>query len=231
MESMTQPSGSVNAGIFKALALARSKFQIIAKSATNPHFKSKYATLEDYISATAKALCEHGLAVIQRVESDASGNMSLRTLLCHESGQQVELGLYPVIPVQATPQGYGSALSYARRYSYSSGLNLAAEDDDGNDASETKRESDQDKPVTTYGDTPACPKCQTASKPSKFPHGPRYWCPSVKCKVPGKDGKAQFYGFDVREPGVDDGVDAVFGKLHEDAIPESLPDGRPEPRS
>ena len=53
-------------------------------------------------------------------------------------------------------------------------------------------------------DGPTCPKCGATGKPSKYPSGPAYWCPSPGCKVPGKDGKLSFYGFDVREPGADE---------------------------
>lgn len=198
--------------IFKALAAARAKFAPIAKSAINPHFKSKYATLEDYISATVPALSANGLAVIQRVEVDAAGNVVLRTLLGHESGQ-IEVGVYPVVPVQASPQGYGSALSYARRYSYAAALNLAAEDDDGNASSEpapqigSARHRDESRPTTTYGELPACPKCGAAGRASRYDKGPRYYCPSEGCKEQ-KGGKLTFYGFDVREPGVDEGAEA-----------------------
>lgn len=192
--------------IFKALAAARAKFAPIAKSAINPHFKSKYATLEDYISATVPALSANGLAVIQRVEVDAAGNVVLRTLLGHESGQ-LEVGVYPVMPVQASPQGYGSALSYARRYSYAAALNLAAEDDDGNASSEPASHPTERRETATYGGAPPCPKCGGYGRASKYDKGPRYYCPSEGCKEQ-KGGKLTFYGFDVREPGVDEGAEA-----------------------
>jgi hypothetical protein len=58
----------------------------------------------------------------------------LVTTLAHSSGEFV-IGEYPVIPVKNDPQGYGSAITYARRYALSAMLSVAAEDDDGEAAS------------------------------------------------------------------------------------------------
>ena len=121
-----------------ALKKAQLIFKPLQKTAKNPFFKSNYATLDDCIEATRSALAENGLCVVQPTLYE-NGVTLLITKLLHESGQEITSS-YPIIPTKQDPQGYGSALTYARRYVYCSILGLVAEeDDDGNAASkETK---------------------------------------------------------------------------------------------
>jgi hypothetical protein len=51
-------------------------------------------------------------------------------MVTHSSGQWFRSS-YPVRPVQATPQGLGSAITYARRYALMAMVGIAPEDDDG----------------------------------------------------------------------------------------------------
>ena len=110
---------------------------------TNPHFRSKYASLEAVMDAVLPALHKHGLCVIQapKVHTRLKGGLpngeefqTLETMLIHESGQEI-VGTYLLKPVKEDPQGYGSALTYARRYSLASMLGVVQEDDDGHAAS------------------------------------------------------------------------------------------------
>jgi hypothetical protein len=59
----------------------------------------------------------------------------VETIFVHESGEVMECGLLHVPASKQDPQGYGSALTYARRYSLLAATGLAPEDDDGNSAS------------------------------------------------------------------------------------------------
>lgn len=118
-----------------ALAKAQGHIRGAAKDSTNPHFKSKYADLAAVWEACRAPLSANGLAVIQtpRLIGEV---IVLVTRLVHASGQWVE-ATYPVWPVQQTPQGFGSALTYARRYSLASVVGVAPDDDDdGNAATE-----------------------------------------------------------------------------------------------
>jgi hypothetical protein len=56
----------------------------------------------------------------------------VETIFVHESGEVMECGLLHVPAAKQDPQGYGSALTYARRYSLLAATGLAPEDDDGN---------------------------------------------------------------------------------------------------
>jgi hypothetical protein len=108
--------------------------QSAEKDETNPHFQSAYATLAAVWDACRAPLSKHGLSVVQATEPFAGG-MLLHTRLMHSTGQFIE-SVYEVRPTQATPQGFGSALTYARRYSLMALVGVAADDDDdGNEAS------------------------------------------------------------------------------------------------
>ena len=118
-----------------ALAKAQAEMQHAGKTAENPFFKSKYADLPAVIDAARPFLAKNGLAVTQPIDIDESGNLTLVTQLSHASGQWMR-SWYPVRPVKNDPQGLGSAVTYARRYSYCSLVGVAADDDDdGNAAS------------------------------------------------------------------------------------------------
>lgn len=121
----------------KALAAAQGAIKGAEKDRTNPHFKSQYADLTAVWDACREALAKNEIAVIQATSFMGDGRVVLNTILAHSSGEQVT-GHFPVTPVQNTPQGLGSALTYARRYSLASmvGVAPAGEDDDGNAGSQ-----------------------------------------------------------------------------------------------
>lgn len=117
-----------------ALAKAQGAMHHASKDKTNPHFKSRYADLASMLDACREALAANGLAVIQK-PGNADGGVVLTTMVVHASGEWVRARLW--MPVaQQSAQAYGSALTYARRYSLASIVGIAAdEDDDGNAAS------------------------------------------------------------------------------------------------
>lgn len=133
--------------LFGALALAQSEFLPIEKNMTNPHWGKKYADLVEIRRATTLALSKHGLAIIQLIIPDDT-IVILETMLCHKSGQKISSTI-KLRPTKADPQGFGSAITYARRYSLSAMLGVAADDDDdGNDASgKDNKKADQTTPL------------------------------------------------------------------------------------
>lgn len=128
-------SESINE-LASALAKAQAEIKHAGKTADNPFFKSKYADLPAVIDVAKEHLAANGLSVSQPTDIDEAGKVVLITQLNHSSGQWLR-GYYPVNPVKNDPQGYGSALTYARRYAFSAMVGVAAtgEDDDGNAAS------------------------------------------------------------------------------------------------
>jgi ERF superfamily len=120
--------------ISAAFVKAQKAFGPALKTATNPHFRVKYANLSDCIEAVIDALNEAGIAMMQVTHPDDSG-VSVETKLIHESGESLSSGILHVPAYKNDPQGYGSALTYARRYSLMAACGIAPEDDDGHAAS------------------------------------------------------------------------------------------------
>lgn len=117
------------------LAKALNKFQgmmgTVVFDADNPFFKSKYATLSAIVAKSKPFLVECGLCVSQLTEGDGG----VTTILMHTSGEFI-LSTLTLKSVKDDPQGHGSAITYARRYSYASILGIVSdEDDDGNKSS------------------------------------------------------------------------------------------------
>lgn len=116
----------------KDLAAAQAEMGNAAFNRINPHFKSKYADLGAVRDATLPVLTKHGFAVIQTTEM-IDGSLYLKTELAHKSGDS-RSSFYPI--AGGTPQQQGSALTYARRYSWSAICGIASEEDDDGNATE-----------------------------------------------------------------------------------------------
>jgi hypothetical protein len=123
--------------IATALVKAQKAFGPALKSSTNPHFKSRYADLSACVEAVIEGLNGAGIALVQRTSEDTTG-VTVETVFIHESGEMLECGKLHVPAAKQDPQGYGSALTYARRYSLMAACGIAPEDDDGNAASRAK---------------------------------------------------------------------------------------------
>jgi len=119
--------------IATALVKAQKAFAPALKTATNPHYKTKYADLAACIEAVVDALNANGIALVQRTH-DSDNGVAIETMFIHESGETVSGGILHVPASKQDPQGYGSALTYARRYSLMSACGIAPEDDDANQA-------------------------------------------------------------------------------------------------
>jgi roadblock/LC7 domain-containing protein len=138
--------------IAAAISVLQSRMRTVDKSASNPFFKSRYTPLEDVVDSIRPHLEELGLSFTQggtlvgaNGESEAGFKtefrMVLSTCIMHKSGQWIE-SFFPLDAVPdkngvVTPQGWGSASSYARRYGLQAALGITTGDvdDDGNLAS------------------------------------------------------------------------------------------------
>lgn len=131
--------------IAAALVKAQRGFAPALKTSVNPHFKSKYADLAACVEAVLDSLNKEGVMLMQRTHEDGSG-VTVETVFIHESGEMLECGKLHVPAGKQDPQGYGSALSYARRYSLMAACGIAPEDDDGNAASKGSPRATPDSP-------------------------------------------------------------------------------------
>jgi hypothetical protein len=145
-----------------ALAKAQGAFAPVTKSKTaqvrsdKGNYSYTYSTLDELIAATRPALSANGLACIQHARTDGQ-RVVVVTELLHTSGQRLAFPeIMIALPAGGTPQSIGSALTYARRYSLSASLGVAAEeDDDGQAATADKAEPRKAEKKQVTKPTPA----------------------------------------------------------------------------
>ena len=127
-----------------------------SKDGKNPHFRSDYMTLDGILNTVKPLLKEVDIGVLQSIETE-DRTIKCNTHLLHSSGQYINCTA-AVHAEKDTPQGFGSAITYARRYGIAAALGIAdCEDDDGNGAEKASAK----KPVTA--------KAKPTSKPTPAP--------------------------------------------------------------
>ncbi len=129
-----------------ALSKAQGEMDNAPMLSENPHFRSKYADLASIRNATVPHLAKNGLALFQSISAVNGSGLLLVTRLAHSSGQWVE-SAYP-IPLDSKPHIMGSAITYARRYSWAAICGIAAEeDDDANAANDAAKNGTKSLPA------------------------------------------------------------------------------------
>lgn len=132
--------------IAQALADFQKEVKNPANTAENPFFKSKYAPLNEILNDVRPLLAKQGLSIIQNTGGNGEV-INVTTMLLHVSGEWYETCPLVLKPDKNTPQGAGSAITYARRYQLSAILGISSEDDDdGNNASNNKPAPDKGTP-------------------------------------------------------------------------------------
>ena len=137
--------------LFAAMAKAQGKIQGARKDQKSHH--GSYADLASVWDACRSALSENGIAVLQPTEITGGGNIVVKTILGHSSGQWI-VGKIPVIVKDKTnAQAMGSGISYARRYSLSSIVGISPSEDDGNLAVGTSHPQQSAAPLKNHAPT------------------------------------------------------------------------------
>jgi len=139
---MPQPKVSEGPGtLLEAILAVQAEVGPIAKDAINPAFKSKYTTLGTIVETVGPILNKHGLLWVTLPTTNEQGQPALMYRLIHAATDQHISGTMPLLLQQQTPQGLGSALTYARRYSLCAVLNLVADDDDDGNAGSAPKQT------------------------------------------------------------------------------------------
>jgi hypothetical protein len=127
------------------LAAALCKFQAnigkVKKEATNPFFKSKYASLANILDVIQKPLADAGLSFCQLPDADC-----LTTILMHDSGEWIEATYCMPVVKTNDPQAMGSAITYARRYALGAALGLNIDEDDDGEKAMARNAKVEEKP-------------------------------------------------------------------------------------
>ena len=136
-----------------ALVAAQAELKNPSLDSTNPHFKSKFASLANVRNVVTTTFAKHGLAIVQNLSSTDRG-INCTTLIVHSSGEWMESDLVSIPATKMDAQGFGSAATYARRYSLSAFASVVGDDDDdGNEAAKpTKKELSAVRPNSSGED-------------------------------------------------------------------------------
>lgn len=138
-----------------ALAKAQGQFTFARKDSEAPLFESKerggrpigkrtYADLAAVLEAVRAGLAQNELAIIQTPFS-VQGGVMLRTILAHSSGEWIASEISFPNDRMGAIQGWGSALTYARRYALAAMVGIAQDDDDGEQAQQGEKKRAQQR--------------------------------------------------------------------------------------
>lgn len=118
-----------------ALVEAQKEMPAVVADSVNPHFNSRFVSLDHLIAKTKPVLTKHGLAIVQ-MPSNLGGVPALATTIIHAASGESITDTVPLVLDGQNMQKLGGALTYARRYSWAAALGICDEaDDDGNAAS------------------------------------------------------------------------------------------------
>lgn len=131
-------SDTTKGTLYTAILNAQRAMGPVKKDATNPAFRTKYATLQSVLETVEVPLWDNGLLLLQRFDAGEGGPMLITEIVHAATGDRVA-SILPVVCKDPTdPQKIGGAITYARRYSLLALLGLSPEDDDGNSAAQPR---------------------------------------------------------------------------------------------
>lgn len=116
--------------VVKALSKARAEMTNPAFDGQNPHFKSRYVSLDGVRKAVMPVFRKHGLDVIQQLYSGDSGPVIRTVVVHHASGESLILSDLEIPSAKKDPQGWGSAITYGLRYTLQAVAGVVGEEDD-----------------------------------------------------------------------------------------------------
>lgn len=145
------------AELAKAMVKVQGALNPACKDAENPFVKNRYATLNSVIEACREALTAQSIWVAQYPVAAEVGHLGLVTKLVHGDSGQWQSSLMVMPLPKSDPQGYGSALTYARRYGLATLVGMVSEaDDDAEAASQRQNKPNRRNPPPSQAE-PADP--------------------------------------------------------------------------
>jgi len=124
-------------GLLEALIKVQADITPVGKDGYNPHFKNKHSTISGILESVKPILTKNGLILSQRISSLQDQPLLITEIISADGG--IMSSFCPIIAKDKNdPQKFGAAVTYARRYSLVSILNLEEVDDDGQQAATPK---------------------------------------------------------------------------------------------
>lgn len=175
--------------LIDALIKAQSSIKHATKDGVNPYFKSGYATLEQVITAVKKPLNDNGIYFQQESHENEGGACVETTFWGH--GANLPTGKVTIPTDRNDAQAFGSALTYAKRYSLSMACGIGHQtDDDANSATFEKPTSSNSKPAKKPAVKPTQKKAPVVKKEESVKEAP---ATDSKPKVEQKEIKVELF--------------------------------------
>ena len=109
------PSSSPETGaLTEALAKAQAEYPHVALDSSNPHFKSRFSSFAQCCDSLRGPLTKHGLALPDFRPGLIGSQWVLVGTLRHKGGQYIT-GIAPLHNPKGDMQGFGAAITYAKR--------------------------------------------------------------------------------------------------------------------
>lgn len=148
----------------EALAKAQGEFKPAIKDSTNPHFQSKFAGLSSIWDACRPVLAKYEISVTQWPTESSDGRIHLVTRIAHK-GEWIKSS-FSVPVMKQDPQGYGSGITYIKRYALSAALGIVGDEDDEGD------DTDDDGNAASGKSEPRVPSLPYEDHPQDRDNGP-----------------------------------------------------------
>lgn len=145
---MIEHSESI-AKLATALCAVQSQLSAVQTDSSNPHYKSRYASLEAVLAAVRAPMTSAGLAFVQAPGAIVDNMLDVTTMLMHGPSGEWLRSTLPVPLARRDPQAVGSGITYACRYSLMSMLGIAPSDDDGEGAGRSPPIKNGARPATS----------------------------------------------------------------------------------
>lgn len=140
----------------------------VPRDSVNPHFHSRFTSLDTLIAATRGPLNDAGVAITQFPAINDRNELVLRTTITHGPSGEEHTSDVPLLLARNDMQGLGAAITYARRYAWASLLGIAADED--TDGNIQLPDTPADKPADKPAGKPEQP-VRMATKPQKAKMG------------------------------------------------------------
>lgn len=97
-----------------ALCKAQSEYIAVKLDSSNPHFKSRFASYQQCCESLRGPLTKNGIALPDFRPGYVEGQWILVGTLRHSTGQWIQ-GIAPLVNPKSDMQGFGAAVTYAKR--------------------------------------------------------------------------------------------------------------------
>jgi hypothetical protein len=135
----------------EALAKAQAEYKHVELDAANPHFKSRFSSYATCCDSLRGPLTKNGLALPDFRPGLVNGVWVVVGTLRHKSGQYIT-GIAPLVNPKGDMQGFGAAMTYAKRtllMALTGGFSGEADDDGDSVKVESAPQRSPQRPTTS----------------------------------------------------------------------------------